>query len=127
MKNSQKLLSILCLRIFFFFFLYIQKWIQYQLKENANDWSNKTGEIWASMKNSQDGMGVRSMSDLILKEIYSICRTKNPTKEQIKEKFDNLSKDELNAKSSKEVYVKNMVMSTVIKRCIGEKKEANEK
>ena len=127
MKNSQKLLSILCLRIFFFFFLYIQKWIQYQLKDNANDWSNKTGEIWASMKNSQDGMGVRSMSDLILKEIYSICRTKNPTKEQIKEKFDNLSKDELNAKSSKEVYVKNMVMSTVIKRCIGEKKEANEK
>ena len=112
---------------FFFFFLYIQKWIQYQLKDNANDWSNKTGEIWASMKNSQDGMGVRNMSDLILKEIYSICRTKNPTKEQIKEKFDNLSKDELNAKSSKEVYVKNMVMSTVIKRCIGEKKEANEK
>ena len=106
---------------FFFFFLYIQKWIQYQLKDNANDWSNKTGEIWASMKNSQDGMGVRNMSDLILKEIYSICRTKNPTKEQIKEKFDNLSKDELNTKSNKEVYVKNMVMSTVIKRCMGEK------
>ena len=106
---------------------YIQKCIQYQLKDNANDWSNKTGEIWASMKNSQDGVGVRNMSDLILKEIYSICRTKNPTKEQIKEKVDNLSKDELNAKSNKEVYVKNMVMSTVIKRCMGEKKEANEK
>ena len=102
--------------------MYIQKCIQYQLKDNANDWSNKTGEIWASMKNSQDGMGVRNMSDLILKEIYSICRTKNPTKEQIKEKFDNLSKDELNAKSKKEVYVKYMVMSTVIKRCMGEKK-----
>ena len=83
--------------------------------------SNKTGEIWASMKNSQDGMGVRNMSDLILKEIYGICRTKNSTKEQIKEKFDNLSKDELNTKSNKEVYVKNMVMSTVIKRCMGEK------
>ena len=107
---------------FFFFFLYIQKCIQYQLKDNVNDWSNKTGEIWASMKNSQDGMGVRNMSDLILKEIYSICRTKNPTKEQIKEKFDNLSKDELNVKSNKEVYVKNMVMSNVIKRCMGEKK-----
>ena len=83
--------------------------------------SNKTGEIWASMKNSQDGMGVRNMSDLILKEIYGICRTKNSTKEQIKEKFDNLSKDELNTKTNKEVYVKNMVMSTVIKRCMGEK------
>ena len=126
MKNSQKLLSILCLRIFFFF-LYIQKCIQYLLKDNVNDWSNKTGEIWASMKNSQDGMGVRNMSDLILKEIYGICRTKNSTKEQIKEKFDNLSKDELNVKSNKEVYVKNMVMSNVIKRCMGEKREANEK
>ena len=73
------------------------------------------------MKNSQDGMGVRNMSDLILKEIYGICRTKNSTKEQIKEKFDNLSKDELNTKTNKEVYVKNMVMSTVIKRCMGEK------
>ena len=69
---------------FFIFFLYIQKCIQYQLKDNANDWSNKTGEIWASMKNSQDGMGVRNMSDLILKEIYSICRTKNPTKSKLK-------------------------------------------
>ena len=46
---------------------------------------------------------------------------------EIFEKFDNLSKDELNTKSNKNVYVKNDVMTTVIKRCKCEKKEAKEK
>ena len=36
------------------------------------------------MKNVQDGLGVNSMPDLILKEIYGIYETKNLTKEQIK-------------------------------------------
>ena len=44
------------------------------------------------------------------------------TKRGIFEKFDNLSEDELNAKNNKEVYAKNYVMTTVIKRCRGEKK-----
>ena len=46
---------------------------------------------------------------------------------EIFEKFDNLSEDELNTKSNKNVYVKNDVMTTVIKRCKGEKKEAKER
>ena len=89
------------------------------------------------MKNVQDGLGVKNMSDLILNEIYSIYKTKNLTKEQIKrykmtereifEKYDSLSEDELSEKINKNVYVKNDVMSTVIKRCRGEKKEAKEK
>ena len=29
----------------------------------------KTGKIWASIKNVQDGLDVKNMSDLILKEI----------------------------------------------------------
>ena len=45
----------------------------------------KTGEIWASMKDSGSGMGVKNISDLVLKEIYGICETKNPKKEQINE------------------------------------------
>ena len=49
------------------------------------------------------------------------------TKREIFEKFDNLIKDELNAKSNKKVYAKNDVMTTVIKRCRGEKKKAKEK
>ena len=59
-------------------------------------------------------------------------KKKNLTKEEIKnykmtergiyEKFDNLSKDELNTKSNKNVYVKNNVMTNIIKHCRGEKK-----
>ena len=32
----------------------------------------KTVEIWASMRDVQDGIGVKNMPDLILKEIYGI-------------------------------------------------------
>ena len=95
----------------------------------------KTGEIWASMKNVQD---VKNMSDLIFKETCGIYETKNLTKEQTKnykmterkffEKFDKLSEDKLNAKSNQNVYVRNDVITTVIKRCRGEKKkQAKEK
>ena len=45
------------------------------------------------------------------------------TKRKIFEKFDNLSEDELNIKSSKFVYVKNNIMTNIIKHCIGKKKE----
>ena len=44
------------------------------------------------------------------------------TERKICKKYDNLSKDELNTKTNKNFYVKNDVMSTVIKRCISEKK-----
>ena len=37
------------------------------------------------MKDAEIGMGVKNMSDLILKEIYGICETKNPAKEQVNE------------------------------------------
>ena len=36
----------------------------------------ETGEIWARMKNVQDGTGVKSVSDLALKEIYRMCGKK---------------------------------------------------
>ena len=45
----------------------------------------KTGEIWPSMRDTESGMGVKNISDLVLKEIYGICETKNPTKQEIKE------------------------------------------
>ena len=82
-------------------------------------------------------LGVKNMSDLILKEIHGFCETKNPMKKQIKkykmterkifEEYANLSEYDLNTKSSKNVYVKNDVMSTVIKRCRGEKKKKKKK
>ena len=44
------------------------------------------------------------------------------TEREIYEKFDNLSKEELNTKSNKNIYIRNDVMTTIIKRCRGEKK-----
>ena len=85
------------------------------------------------MKDVEAGLGVKNISDLVLKEIYGIYEKRKLTKEEIKnykmtereifEKFDNLSNDELNTKSSKFVYVKNNVMINIIKHCRGEKKE----
>ena len=40
----------------------------------------KPGEIWARMKNVHKGLSVKSMSDLILKEIYGIYETRQPYK-----------------------------------------------
>ena len=97
----------------------------------------KTGEIFPSMKDVRSNMVVKNMSDLVLKETHGVLETKNPTKEQIKkckmtereifEKFDNLSEDELNTKNSEKVYIKNDVMTTVIKRCRGDKKSGERK
>ena len=44
-----------------------------------------TSEIWVSMKDVGSAIGVENISDLVLKEIYGICETKNPTKEQVNE------------------------------------------
>ena len=42
-----------------------------------------TGEIWVSMKDVGSDMSVKNISDLVLKEIYGICETKNPTKNKL--------------------------------------------
>ena len=54
------------------------------------------------MRDVGSSVGVKNISDLVLKEIYGICETKNPTKELVDEykmtkreiykKFTNLSK-----------------------------------
>ena len=44
-----------------------------------------TSETWVNMKDVESGMGVKNISDLVLKEIYGICETKNPTKKQVNE------------------------------------------
>ena len=54
-------------------------------------------------------------------------KTYKMTEREIFEKYVNLSEDELSEKSNKNVYVKNHVMTTVIKRCRGEKKKRREK
>ena len=76
-----------------------------------------SSEIWVSMKDVRSGIGVKNISDLVLKETYGICGAKNPTKEQLNEykmtkretykNFTNLSKKELNTKNNKNPYVRN--------------------
>ena len=61
----------------------------------------KTGELWVRIKDVGDGLGVKTISDLVLKEIYGIYEKRKLTKEETKnykiterdifEKFDNLS------------------------------------
>ena len=90
-----------------------------------------TSEIWVSMKDVRSGIGIKNISDLVLKEIYGICETENSTKEQVNEykmtkrethkKFTNLSKKELNTKNNKNLYARDDVMITIIKQCRGEK------
>ena len=83
------------------------------------------------MKDVGSGIGVKNISDLVLKEIYGICETKNPTKKQVNDykmtkreiykKFTNLSEKKLNTKNNKTAYVRNGVMTTIIKSCSSEK------
>ena len=44
-----------------------------------------TNKVWVSMKDIGRGVGVKNTFDLVLKEIYGICETKNPSKEQVNE------------------------------------------
>ena len=39
-----------------------------------------TSAIWVNMKDVGRGMGVKNISDLVLKETYGICEAENPTK-----------------------------------------------
>ena len=92
----------------------------------------RTNEIWPSMRDIGSGLGVKNISDLVIKEIRGIYGEKNLTKGEIEnykmtereiyEKFYNLSKDELNIKNNKNTFAKNNVMTNIIKHCRGEKK-----
>ena len=58
-----------------------------------------TSEIWESMKDVGTGIGVKNISDLVLKDIYGIYETKNLTKEQINE-----------YKMTKEKFIKSLLI-----------------
>ena len=40
----------------------------------------KTGEIWVSMKDVGSGMGIKNISDLVLRELCGVLKIKNPPK-----------------------------------------------
>ena len=88
----------------------------------------KTDELWISMKDVGVGLGVKSISDLVLKEIHGICEKKltkeettcyKMTEREFYEKFYKSSEDELNKNSNKKVFVKNTIMTNIINHCRG--------
>ena len=90
----------------------------------------KTDEIWPSMKDIGIGLGVRNISDLVIREIRCIYEKKElkeeiknykMTEKEVYKKFDNLSEDELNTKNNKNTFVRNNVMTNIIKHCRKEK------
>ena len=93
----------------------------------------KPGKHRASIKDVGDGLGVKNKSDLVLKEIQDHYGEKNLTRDEIKcfkmtereifKKFVKISKDRLNTKSNKKVFVKNTILTNIINHCKGEKKE----
>ena len=58
-----------------------------------------TSEIWVSMKDVGSDIGVKNISDLVLKEIYDICETNNPTKNKL-----------MNIKWQKEIFIKSFLI-----------------
>ena len=80
----------------------------------------KNSEIWVSMKDIGSGIGVKNISDLVLREICSICETKNPSQEQVNEykmtkrqiykKFSNLSQKKLNTIINKKKIMSEMML-----------------
>ena len=90
-------------------------------------------DLWVSMKDVGNGLGVKNISDLVLKEIYGAHEKTKLTKEEIKcfkmteteifEKIGKLSNNELDKLCNKPVFVKNTIMTNIINHCRGEKKE----
>ena len=77
------------------------------------------------MKYVKDGLGVKNMSDLVLKEIYGAHGKQNLTKEEVKcykmtereffKTFYDYDEDSLNTKSIKTVFVEDNIMTNIIK------------
>ena len=93
---------------------------------------NKNGDLWVIMKCVKNGLDVKNMSDLVLKEIYG-AYGKKLTKEEIEyykrtereflKTFYDYDEDSLNTKSNKTILVKNTIMTNIIKNCEDKKKE----
>ena len=85
------------------------------------------------MKDVKEGLSVKNMSDLVLKEIYGVYKKKNLTKEEIKcykmtdreffRTYYDYDEDYLNTKSNKNVFVKILSGQILLKLVKVKKKE----
>ena len=90
-------------------------------------------DLWISMKDVGNGLGVKNISDLVLEEKYGAYEKKKVTKEEIKcfkmtereifKAFGKLSNNELDKLCSKSVFVRNTIMTNTINLCKGGKKK----
>ena len=77
--------------------------------------------FWVKMKDVENGLDIKSISDLLIKEMQGIFETKKLTKEQkikyVRSKFEIVKK--FGDKKSK--YARNDIMEKIIKNCRGVK------
>ena len=101
-------------RKMYFFFLCIYKIYVISAEEYKMGFTfirvQKTGEIWVSMKDVGSDLGVKNMSDLVLKEIKKYKMTER----EIFEKDANLTENQLSENSNKKVYVKTMLLQLLL-------------
>ena len=89
-------------KIIFFLCIYKMYLISAEWYKNAKvDFLTikRTGKIWVRMKDVGSSMGVKNISDFVLKEIYGICETENPTKNKL-----------MNIKWQKEKFIKSLLI-----------------
>ena len=76
----EKIKAMIFFFFFFFFSIYKMYIISAKIYINAGvrfSKIRKTNEIWSSMKDAGSSMGVKNISDLVLKETYGIYGEKN--------------------------------------------------
>ena len=82
--------------------------------------------FWIRMIDIQNGLGLKTMSDLVRKEIHGIFNTNNPTKSQVKNhkrSLQEITKDSVD--DSKIKYAHSDPMEKIIKNCRGVKECKN--
>ena len=72
---------------------------RYKISKSDFLGTRTTCEIGVNVKDVGRGMSVKNISDLVLKEIYGICETKNPTKNKL-----------MNIKWQKEKFIKSLLI-----------------
>ena len=78
------------------------------------------------MRDVQEGLGVKNISDLVRKEIHGIFEAKTPTKDPIG-KHKRRQKELDNDSNSTFMYFRSDLMSRIIKNCRGEKGRVEKK
>ena len=76
------------------------------------------------MNDIRQGLGVKNISDLVIKEIKGIFNTNNPTEKQVKKYKRSLANlmNNYSKYSNKIKYARSDLMEKIIKNCRGVKK-----